>query len=282
MPRYCKPCRAEITGPDWLKRDEIMGLSDIASDGEQILVSLTDYVGGSKVMQVHPLPVKTVFNSRGNLNSIVYHPELKAWFGIKPDANVVVEFSADGQERIVATFEDMADGQDAVPVCVIYEPDTQGLLVSLFSGEIGQDPAKRGIDFDKTAGQVVRVDIATGAVIPVVTGLTAPTGIALSEDGLLYVLELCDDFLEPLIADDATTECLHGGFKRFSGRLLSIDSGTGEAIVLAEKLDTPSNLEIHNGRLLVSEGMGMPGRPIPGIDGEGQPLDGYIRQIEIG
>jgi hypothetical protein len=267
-----------------MQRDEIMGLADVAHGDHQILVSLTDYVGGSKVMRVSPLPVCTVFNSRGNLNSIVYHPVQKAWYGIKPDANVVVEFSAigeEGEERIVANLADLADGQDAVPVCVIYEPQTQSLLVSLFSGELGVDPAKKGIDFDKTAGQVVRVDINSGLVTPVLTGLTAPTGIALSDDGLLHVLELCSDFLQPLTADDALEQCLHGGFKRFSGRLLAVDLTNGHATVLANQLDTPSNIEITDKCILISEGMGVPGRPIPDVNGKSQPLKGYIRQLML-
>ncbi|MFT4924960.1 MAG: hypothetical protein ACI8WB_001050 [Phenylobacterium sp.] len=264
-----------------MNRDEIMGMSDIAQGDGQTLVSLTNYVAGSTVMRVSPGPVSTVFNSRGNLNSIVYHPQLKAWFGIKPDANVVVEFSATGDERIVAELADLADGQDAVPVCVIYEPSTGALLVSLFSGELGQDAAKKGIDFDKTAGQVIRVDATTGEVTPVVTGLTAPTGIELGDDGRLYVLELCDDFLEPLVGDNATAQCLHGGFKRFSGSLLQVDLSTGEMVVVANQLDTPSNLVKHDGHLLISEGMGMPGRPIPGLNGEVQPLAGFIRQVSL-
>ncbi len=263
-----------------MQRDEIMGLSDIAQGGDQILVSMTNYVAGSKVVQVSPLPVSTVFNSQGNLNSITYHPELNSWFGIKPDANVVVEFSAAGDERVVAQLADLADGQDAVPVCVIYEPLTGCLLVSLFSGELGQDPAKRGIDFDKTAGQIIRVNATTGEVSTVITGLTAPTGIALAGDNL-YVLELCEDFLEPLVGDNAAEQCLHGGFKRFSGKLLQINLVNGEASVVAEALDTPSNLEIHHGQILISEGMGMPGRPIPGINGNSQPLSGYIRQLSL-
>jgi hypothetical protein len=73
---------------------------------------------------------------------------------------------------------------------------------------------------------------------------------------------------------------LHGGFQRFSGRLLSCDLNTGEILVLATTLDTPSNLCLVQGGVLISEGMGLTGRLIPGPDGKIQPLDGILRFVE--
>jgi len=262
-----------------MKRDEIMGGGDFATNGQQIVFGLTDYVAGSKVIEVSPVAGRTIFNAQGNLNSIVHHPQFDRYFSIKPDANVVMAFSSIQSHRVVSKLEDLSDGQDAVPVCVIYEPQTHGLLVSLFSGELHGDQDKKGIDFDKSAGQVVRVDIESAQVTTVLSGLTAPTGIALANDGQLYVLELCDDFLEPLVADNATTQCLHGGFKRFSGRLLLVDLETAQAQVVAQQLDTPSNLVVDQQSVFISEGMGMPNRPIPGVDGQSRPLEGFIRHI---
>ncbi len=264
-----------------MKRDEIMGLSEIAEGNGRILVGLTDYVSGSKVIEIFPDVNAPAFSLSGNINSIAYHPELDAWFAIKPDANVVIRLSSEKEESVVTPIADMSDGQDAVPVCIVYEPNTGMLLVTLFSGEIGGETSKLGIDFDKTAGKVIRVDPATGQISDVVCGLTAPTGIALDTDGNLFVLELCDEFLQALIGENATRQCLHGGFKRFSGRLLQIDLRREKVVVIANQLDTPSNLEIVNGRLLISEGMGMPGRPIPNTMGDSQPLTGYIRQLKM-
>ncbi len=277
---YLLEYQPSINMLEMMKRDEIMGLADFASNGKQTVVSLTDYIGGSKIIEVAPTPGKVVFDSQGNLNSICYHPDYDCYFAIKPDANVVVAFSGD-EEKVIAPLNALSGGQDAVPVCVVYEPKTKGLLVSLFSGEIGGHETGQGIDFDKQAGQVVRVDIESGSVTPVITGLCAPTGIALDDEGKLYVLELCDDFLEPLVADDATKQCLHGGFKRFSGRLLLCDLANAHTQVIATGLDTPSNLVVSGNELFISEGMGMSGRPIPGPDGQSQSLMGFVRQLSL-
>ena len=264
-----------------MKRDEILGLSDIAISDRQMLVSLTDYVKGSTILSISGSSVSTLVKSQGHINSIVYHPVRKSWFCVKPDSNVVIEFLSDGTERIVAQIENMSDDQDAVPVCIIYEEATQSFLVSLLSGEIGKDQSKVGIDFDKQAGEIIRVDPETGKIDRVVTGLTAPTGITLAADNTLYILELCSDFLEPLISDASAEDCLHGGFRRYSGRLLEVDLSTNLVTVVADQLDTPSNLQIHKQQIYISEGMGMPGRSIPGTNGEACSLTGYIRRLSM-
>ncbi|MGI9277735.1 MAG: hypothetical protein ACR2PT_23165 [Endozoicomonas sp.] len=262
-------------------RDEILGLSDIATDGESILASVTDYIQGSKLLRISPAPVTTLATIEGHLNSIVYHPALQSWFGIKPDSNTLVEFLPDGTERTVHQLQAMPDGQDAVPVCIIYEEQSQSFLVTLFSGETGRHPGRRGIDFEQRAGQVIRIQPETGECIPLVTGLTAPTGVALGDDDTLYVLELCSDYLEPLISEDSIDQCLHGGFKRHSGRLLAISLASGEVTVLAEQLDTPSNLKIHRQTVFVSAGMGIPGRPVPDARGKPVALTGSILRIPL-
>ncbi|MFP3682001.1 hypothetical protein SB725_33465, partial [Pseudomonas sp. SIMBA_041] len=78
----------------------------------------------------------------------------------------------------------------------------------------------------------------------------------------ILVLELCDRLLQPLPPDWAG-EVLHGGFARFSGRLLRCDLQQRSVQVLAKGLDTPSNLCCVGDAVLVSEGMGLSGRPIP-------------------
>ena len=117
------------------------------------------------------------------------------------------------------------------------------------------------------------------------SGLTAPTDLEIGPDGQLYVLEFCDAFLDPLeTREQMLAAPSHGGFRRFSGRLLRIDRSTGGVVVVAEGLDAPSNLaliqdEYGNG-LLVAQGMGTPGRSIPGPQGV-VPLRGFIERISL-
>lgn len=264
-----------------MRRDEIMGLSDVATGDGKLLVSLTDYINGSKIICISPSTVNTIVNTHGHINSIVFHPVRKTWFWVKPDSNTVIELLDDGTERIVVQLDKLPDNQDAVPVCIIYEDRTQSLLISLFSGEIGNDQSKLGVDFDSQAGQVIRVNPVTGNVTVVVRELTAPTGIAIADDNILYVLELCSDFLEPLVTDNCIYDCLHGGFRRHSGRLLAIDLSSAQIVVVANELDTPSNIKIHNKAMYISEGMGMPGRLIPSSKGEQIHVSGFIRKVSM-
>ncbi len=260
-------------------RDEIMGLSDIAFGAGRYVVSQTDYVAGSKLLDLQYSPPEPLFHSRGNLNSLCYHPSRQSWLAIKPDTNELVEFTPDG-EQILALLPDQDQGQEAVPVTLVYEPQTDAVLISLFSGELHRDPARKGIDFADRAGQVIRVWPASGRIEVLIRRLQLPTGLALDPQGRILVLELCDRLLQPLPLD-WSGEVLHGGFARFSGRLLRCDLQQRSVQVLAKGLDTPSNLCCIEGAVLVSEGMGLSGRPIPIADQQVVALSGRLRRVQL-
>ena len=260
-------------------RDEIMGLSDIACANGQCLVSHTDYVEGSKILDLQYTPPEPVFYSQGNINALCYHPSRRSWLSVKPDTNQVVEFSAEHGEQVLFALPELAQGQEAVPVTLSYEPDTDAVLITLFSGELRQTPARQGIDFVERAGAVIRANPGTGQIETLITGLQLPTGLAWRSANQLLVLELCEGLLEPLLPDWAG-EVRHGGFQRYSGRLLSCDLVSAEVRILAEGLDTPSNLCLLPGAVLISEGMGLSGRLLPGPNGT-TPLTGKIRRVAL-
>lgn len=261
-------------------RDEIMGVSDIACGEGRCLASLTDYVGGSQLLDLQYSPPEPVFHSRGNLNALCYHPTRHSWLAVKPDANQLVEFTEGRDERVLAQLPELDQGQDAVPVTLVYEPQTDAVLISLFSGELHGDPARKGVDFADFAGQVIRVHPASGQIEGVIRGLQLPTGLALCPRGRLLVLELCSHLQQPLLPD-WSGEPLHGGFTRFSGRLLRCNLHTREVEVLVRGLDTPSNLCVVPGAVLVSEGMGLSGRHIPMPTDRVVPLSGKIRRVPL-
>jgi hypothetical protein len=61
---------------------------------------------------------------------------------------------------------------------------------------------------------------------------------------------------------------VHGGYQRFSGKVTLYPADDGSPRVLADGLDTPTNITLGpDGALYVSTGQGTPGRPIPGPDG---------------
>ncbi|MDI2142398.1 MULTISPECIES: hypothetical protein [unclassified Pseudomonas] len=261
-------------------RDEIMGLSDIACGDGRCLVSQTDYVAGSKLLDLQYTPPEPVFHSRGNLNALCYHPTRRSWLAVKPDTNQLVEFSTGEDEQVLVQLPDLDMGQEAVPVTLVHEPATDAVLISLFSGELQGDPARKGIDFDDQAGQVIRVWPDTGRIEVLIRGLQLPTGLALCPQGNVLVLELCSRLQQPL-PPDWNGEPLHGGFTRFSGRLLSCNLQTSEVTVLARDLDTPSNLCLVQDAVLVSEGMGLTGRPLPTPDNTVVALSGRLRRVQL-
>lgn len=261
-------------------RDEIMGLSDIACGDGRCLASQTDYVEGSKILDLQYTPPEPVFRSRGNLNSLCYHPTRRSWLAVKPDSNQLVEFTSEQGERVLAQLPELDQGQEAVPVTLVHEPDTDAVLISLFSGELHRDPARQGIDFADKAGQVIRAWPATGQIDILILGLQLPTGLALGPHGDVLVLELCNQLLQPL-PPGWNGEPLHGGFARFSGRLLSCNLRTADVSVLATSLDTPSNLCCIRDAVLVSEGMGLPGRLLPTANNTAVPLNGRLRLVQL-
>ncbi|MBW4793809.1 hypothetical protein [Pseudomonas tolaasii] len=261
-------------------RDEIMGVSDIACGDGRCLASQTDYVGGSRLLDLQYSPPEPVFHSRGNLNALCYHPTRRSWLAVKPDTNQLVEFRDGEEERVLAQLPELDQGQEAVPVTLVYEPETDAVLISLFSGELHDEPARKGIDFADFAGQVVRAYPASGQVEVVIRGLQLPTGLALCPNGILLVLELCSHLQQPL-APDWAGEPLHGGFTRFTGRLLRCNVRSGQVEVLARGLDTPSNLCLVPGAVVVSEGMGLTGRKVPAPGNKVVALSGKLRRVEL-
>jgi hypothetical protein len=127
---------------------------------------------------------------------------------------------------------------------------------------------------------VIRVWPDTGRIEVLIRGLQLPTGLALCPQGNVLVLELCSRLQQPL-PPDWNGETLHGGFTRFSGRLLSCNLQTGEVTVLARDLDTPSNLCLVQDAVLVSEGMGLTGRPLPTPDNTVVALSGRLRRVQL-
>ncbi len=270
-------------------RDEIFGLADVAFGGGRWLLSQTDYVEGSRIYDLANslanslanAPPTPLFCSQGNLNALCYHSQRQSWLTVKPDTNQCIEFIEGQPEAVRGVLPPLSAGQQCVPVTLVCEPGRETVLISLFTGELQRDPAKTGIEFEQRVGRVVRLDLATGKFTTVIDGLTLPTGIAFTPAGELLVLELCDDFLEPMPREHVPERAWHGGFKRYSGRLLGFDFASGAVRVLAEQLDTPSNLCVLEDTVLISEGMGLPGRPIANAKGETVALQGFVRKLRL-
>lgn len=256
-------------------RDEVFGFADLERGDAMILATVADPTEGSVVWRVDQRP-RIHGQTAGNANSIAWHPGLKRWFAVQSFANTVIDL-ADG--RVVAAFADLDQGQQAVPSALVYEPATDALLVALFSGQRGGDTNGTGVDFVHNSGQIVRLDPRTGGQQTVAVDLNAPTDVALWPDGRLLVLEFCDAFVGPV--EDlkaARTSAEHGGFARFSGRLLQLDLQTSQRVVVASGLDLPTHVLVDGDRVLLTEGQGTPGRSVPGPNGP-IALDGRVLEL---
>ncbi len=266
---------------DIVRRDEVFGMAAVAEGGGSVLVSVAFFLGPSTIFRVDDGELSHWATVHGNINSLDYDPGRRAWLGISSSADEIVWLRPGrGAERIVK-LPPLAGGQDSVPGYVRHEPRTGAALVTLFNGATRDEEGGEGAEFEVRVGGIVRVHPDSGATEWVVTGLTAPTDLVVASDGRLYVLELCDGFADPLATRAALSEgTSHGGFTRYSGRLLRIDLETGVVDVLAEGLDAPTNLALAGSSIFITEGMGTPGRSIPGPDGP-VALEGFIERVSL-
>lgn len=267
---------------DIVRRDEVFGMAGIAEGEGSVLASLAFFGGPSTVFRIDRDHVDTWSTTHGNVNDLAYDPKRAKWFGVSSTSDELVELIHGGHAQRVTKFAALASGQDAVPGYVGFDPITGSIFVSLFSGSPEGEEGGEGTELVRRSASIVSVDPESRRVTPVVTGLSVPTDFAIAPDGSIYVLEFCASFLDPIgRREDLFARTSHGGFERFSGRLLRIDRAHGSVTEVATGLDAPTNLVLSGGVLYVSEGMGTPGRSIPGPDGVARPLTGFIEQISL-
>lgn len=266
---------------DIVRRDEVFGMAGIAEGDGVTLVSLAYFGGPSTIYRVDGEEVRPWSEVFGNINDLAFDPKRRAWMAVSSSSDEVVRLQPDRGSQRILKVPPLEQGQDPVPGYLRHDPRTGDLLVSLFSGSTRGEEGGVGTELVRGSGGVVRVDPDTGDMRWLVRGLTAPTDLEIGPDGRLYVLEFCSHFEDPFAAGaDMWRSASHGGFRRFSGRLLAIDRDSGEVEVVAEGLDGPTNLALRGRDLYIAQGMGTPGRPIPGPDGT-VPLTGFIEKIEL-
>lgn len=267
---------------DIVRRDEVFGMAAVEEGGGTVLATLAFFGGPSTVFKINGDSAIDTGKVQGNLNDLAYDPERRTWFAVSSSSDEIIRFTPGARGERVLKLPALSGGQDAVPGYLTRDPLTEELLVSLFSGSVKGESGGQGIELVPRAGSIVRVDPESKAVHPIVTGLTAPTDILALDDGTLFVLEFCDAFLEPLTSREQLRggPPRHGGFKRFSGRLLEIDRKKGEVTTIAAGLDGPTNLAVDGKRLYIAQGMGTPGRLIPGPNGP-VALQGFIDALTL-
>lgn len=261
-------------------RDEVGGLGDVAlGPGDLVLFTKDDpfegYLadGAQKDIAVAAVPVIggdafAIAHRLTTLNALTWDPVREEIFVVESGANRLVAVTLQGHVRVVAQFEPLAHGQQAVPAGMDRDPASGDLLVALFSG-VRYDSPNPGDrqSFVPGAAKVVRVDPDTGKIRDEITGLTTAVDVAVDTDGTLYVLELTSGPPTERLPDEYDLDHpegspLAGGYARFAGRLTAY-SPNGARRVLVAGLDAPTNVTATGDALYVSTGQGTPGRPIP-------------------
>ncbi len=105
-----------------------------------------------------------------------------------------------------------------------------------------------------------------------ITGLTTAIDVAVDDAGNIYAVEMTTRWATPPLTDafdlyDPAAPPDAGGYPRFSGRVTEYPADGSAPLILADDLDTPTNITYHAGALYVSTGEGTPGRPIWGRNG---------------
>jgi hypothetical protein len=270
---------------DLVRRDEVFGMAGMSQGGKtgnELLVALAFFGGPSKIFRIDGDSVSQWGETHGNVNDLDYDARRHAWVGVASTTDELIELLPGGKSQRVAKFAPLKSGQDAVPSNLHFDAQSGDVLVTLFSGSPEGEEGGEGVELIPRAASIVSVHAETHDYKPVVTGLTVPTDLEIGPDGSIYVLEFCDSFLEPVSTrEQMFSGTLHGGFKRFSGRMLRVNRVTHEVTVVAQGLDAPTNMVLANGYLYVAEGMGTPGRSIPGPDGKPVELHGFIERIKL-
>ena len=264
-------------------RDEVSGPGDLLRHTDGHLYLSVDG-GHDRIGLFEISPYKRMgrnLSALSNMTGIAFSRDHTLIYLAESTANALSSLDiADGTRLNVTHFGALASGQQSVPTGLAVDPHSGDLLVALFSGALATEGET--VPFIPGDSAVVRVDHETGAIEDVVLGLTTAIDVAVDGDGNIYVVEMCSGPADPIEPThdlfDPDQPALHGGYKRYSGRV-SVFAPTGESdsgplqagvdsTILADGLDMPTNITLApDGSLYISTGQGTPDRPIPGPDG---------------
>lgn len=278
--------------------DEVFGLGDIvvledgrlfytqdnpfAAPARNMPEDMEIYEGDTGVFELVDNQAKQVIERPATVNGMTYDPDAELFYIVESGYNQVTSFNLAGEEQVLAIFPVLGHYQQAVPAGLTYDPQSGDVLVALFSGFVHN---YYGTELSYMPGdsQIVRLDPESRTWEAEITGLTTAIDVAVDEQGNIFVVELTREWPAPLMSLDfdlynPDADPDPGGYPRFSGRVSMYPADGGEAVILADGLDTPTSITYADGRLFVSSGLGTPGRSVWSREGIHQ-IDGIIYTI---
>ncbi len=272
-------------------RDEVVGIGDLVrlADG-RVFFTQDDNFETLAVVELDSglQRVGLLTQGSGSMNSLVYDENRQRLYIAESTLNSISSVTLDGDYEQVVIFDNLANGQQAVPSGLALDPLTGDLLVTLFSGQLW-DYYGEILSFMPGHAKVVRLNPETGEIRDEITGLTTAVDLAVGIDGTLYVVEMTTTWPTPtlsyqfdLLDPDAPPD--PGGYARYTGRVTLYPPDRRDPVVLTDKLDAPTNITLHEtdtaSMLYVSTGQGTPGRTVWGPDGLMQ-ITGELIQITL-
>lgn len=279
--------------------DQVIGLNDIALlENERIFYThidpfrasenpwREDSQGGAGVFELDealPNGFARLVKSPANINALAYDPQSELFFIVESGANRLMSLNLEGEAEVVASFDVLAHNQQAVPAGLSIDSQTGDVLVALFSGFVWAY-AETPIGFMPSDSKIVRFNPTTGRISDEITGLTTAVDVATDPHGNLFVVEMTTTWPSTFMPDDfnlhdPTSPPDPGGYVRFTGRVTMYPANGSEAIILADRIDTPTNITYANGKLYISSGLGTPRRTILAYDGSISRIEGVIYEI---
>jgi DNA-binding beta-propeller fold protein YncE len=257
------------------RRDEVSGPGDVLlhRDG-RIFLTVDGGFDDLALFEISPEGLMgRNLTSRSNMNGLAFDLDQGRIYAVEGTLNQLIEVTLDGEFREIVAFPFLDSGQQPVPAGLAVDPYTGEILVALFSGAAVDDESGEVIPFVPGDAKVVRVKPVSGQFTDEITDLTTVVDVAIDESGNIYVVvEMTSAYADllPVTFDlfDPDAPPLHGGYKRYSGRVTLYPTDGGPPRVLADGLDMPTNVTVApDGALYISTGQGTPGRPIPSPDG---------------
>ena len=206
-----------------------------------------------------------LFERPGVVNSIVLSADQQTLFLAESTLNQIGAYHFESGYEELLLFDVLDHQQQAVPTGIAL--DVKGnLLVTLFSGQLWAYYGET-ITFMPGDAKLAYVNLADRTFEYLLEGLTTAIDVVTDADDNVYFLEMTTAWPTNLISREFDLYNRNsppdpGGYVHYSGRLSMMRSGSKEVFVLAEGLDLPTNLSIHDGQLFISSGQGTPGRNV--------------------